>query len=156
MPMKLMDTAWGWSMDRSYPHPISSSPPLYFFLTQQYCTSILETVSHHINTEYEELAAHRLLSIFKMAEVQVIWPDVNGASSAQHINLLLLAVALALSIARPSPRLTRTWRSIAHFGARRWWWGERPVTVDFAQLFFYLFVMSKWRGNFFYIKISKQ
>ncbi|XP_070507904.1 uncharacterized protein [Chironomus tepperi] len=60
---------------------------------KQFCTSILETVSHQINTEYDELTAHRLLSIFKMAEVQVIWPDLNGAGSAKNVNLLLLIIA---------------------------------------------------------------
>ncbi|XP_035898075.1 uncharacterized protein LOC118505829 isoform X4 [Anopheles stephensi] len=43
------------------------------------CTRILETISHQINTQYVELSAHRLLSIFKMAEVQIVWPEVSNA-----------------------------------------------------------------------------
>ncbi|XP_037912486.1 uncharacterized protein LOC119652430 isoform X2 [Hermetia illucens] len=45
------------------------------------CTSILETISHHINSEHSELQAHRLLSIFKMSEVQVVWPETSSAVS---------------------------------------------------------------------------
>ncbi|ETN61304.1 hypothetical protein AND_007042 [Anopheles darlingi] len=43
------------------------------------CTRILETISHQINTQYVELSAHRLLSIFKMAEVQIVWPQMSHA-----------------------------------------------------------------------------
>lgn len=93
--------------------------------SQQYCTSILETVSHHINTGYDELAAHRLLSIFKMAEVQVIWPDMNGAAavSAKHVNLMLLTITLTLLRtvdALRSHRIAFTWRLI------------RPTTSAFS------------------------
>ncbi|XP_058120418.1 uncharacterized protein LOC131284934 [Anopheles ziemanni] len=46
-------------------------------LEKDQCTRILETISHQINTQYVELSAHRLLSIFKMAEVQIVWPEVS-------------------------------------------------------------------------------
>lgn len=65
------------------------------FDPQQHCTSILETISHHINSEFDELSAHRLLSIFKMAEVQIIWPEVNGARSVKHnIGFVILLTVL--------------------------------------------------------------
>uniref|UniRef100_A0A182JCZ0 GDNF/GAS1 domain-containing protein n=1 Tax=Anopheles atroparvus TaxID=41427 RepID=A0A182JCZ0_ANOAO len=48
-------------------------------LEKDQCTRILETISHQINTQYVELSAHRLLSIFKMAEVQIVWPEVSHA-----------------------------------------------------------------------------
>jgi hypothetical protein len=38
----------------------------------------LENIANHINNEHDEMSAHRLLSIFKMAEVQVIMPEVSG------------------------------------------------------------------------------
>lgn len=51
---------------------------IYVFQAQ--CTSILETISHQVNSQHSELAAHRLLSIFKMAEVQIVWPEVSKGS----------------------------------------------------------------------------
>uniref|UniRef100_A0A1I8JU53 GDNF/GAS1 domain-containing protein n=1 Tax=Anopheles funestus TaxID=62324 RepID=A0A1I8JU53_ANOFN len=48
-------------------------------LEKDQCTRILEAISHQINTQYVELSAHRLLSIFKMAEVQIVWPEVSYA-----------------------------------------------------------------------------
>jgi hypothetical protein len=65
---------------------------------QQHCTSILETISHHINSEFDELSAHRLLSIFKMAEVQIIWPEVNGAVSQKCSFVLLVTILSTLLI----------------------------------------------------------
>ncbi|XP_055908653.1 uncharacterized protein LOC129943330 isoform X2 [Eupeodes corollae] len=49
------------------------------------CTNILKTISHHINTEHSELQSHRLLSIFKMSEVEVIWPESSSANSPTTI-----------------------------------------------------------------------
>ncbi|XP_055847713.1 uncharacterized protein LOC129913187 isoform X3 [Episyrphus balteatus] len=51
------------------------------------CTNILKTISHHINTEHSELQSHRLLSIFKMSEVEVIWPESSSANSPTTILL---------------------------------------------------------------------
>jgi hypothetical protein len=56
----------------------------------------LETISHHINSEYDELSAHRLLSIFKMAEVQIVWPEVSAAYRHQSGYLLLAGALLVL------------------------------------------------------------
>lgn len=73
------------------------------FPTQDHCTKILETISHQINTQHVEMSAHRLLSIFKMAEVQVVWPEVSRASPSSprssHL-VLLLATLLAIPFVR--------------------------------------------------------
>ncbi|XP_062702281.1 uncharacterized protein LOC109400030 isoform X4 [Aedes albopictus] len=65
-------------------------------LEKDHCTKILETISHQINHQHVEMSAHRLLSIFKMAEVQVVWPEVNratpGATRGPHSVTLLLAL----------------------------------------------------------------
>lgn len=49
------------------------------------------------------MSAHRLLSIFKMAEVQVVWPEVSRASPSSprssHL-VLLLATLLAIPFVR--------------------------------------------------------
>lgn len=53
---------------------------------QALCKPIVDTVSHHINSQYIELTAHRLLSIFKMAEVQVMMQAPNAAISLVNNN----------------------------------------------------------------------
>ncbi|KAL1401478.1 hypothetical protein pipiens_006569, partial [Culex pipiens pipiens] len=72
-------------------------------LEKDHCTKILETISHQINTQHVEMSAHRLLSIFKMAEVQVVWPEVSRASPSSprssHL-VLLLATLLAIPVVR--------------------------------------------------------
>ncbi|XP_058812726.1 uncharacterized protein LOC131677126 isoform X2 [Topomyia yanbarensis] len=64
---------------------------------KDHCTKILETISHQINTQHVEMSAHRLLSIFKMAEVQVVWPEVSRAGPRydRHPHQLLTLIALA-------------------------------------------------------------
>uniref|UniRef100_A0A182VS72 GDNF/GAS1 domain-containing protein n=1 Tax=Anopheles minimus TaxID=112268 RepID=A0A182VS72_9DIPT len=65
-------------------------------LEKDQCTRILESISHQINTQYVELSAHRLLSIFKMAEVQIVWPEV---SYARRHSTPSLAVSLITGVA---------------------------------------------------------
>lgn len=48
---------------------------------QEECTAILKTISHQINNEHSELQSHRLLSIFKMSEVEVVWPESTSAAA---------------------------------------------------------------------------
>ncbi|XP_063703599.1 uncharacterized protein LOC134833266 [Culicoides brevitarsis] len=62
------------------------------------CKPIMETVSHHINSQFIELSAHRLLSIFKMAEVQVIMQTLNTAASSIHQSSTSIMIMLFLSI----------------------------------------------------------
>uniref|UniRef100_A0A182Q2V7 GDNF/GAS1 domain-containing protein n=1 Tax=Anopheles farauti TaxID=69004 RepID=A0A182Q2V7_9DIPT len=61
------------------------------------CTRILETISHQINTQYVELSAHRLLSIFKMAEVQIVLPEVSHAVRRQTTPAFGLSVMAGLT-----------------------------------------------------------
>ncbi|XP_058466058.1 uncharacterized protein LOC131439242 isoform X2 [Malaya genurostris] len=65
-------------------------------LEKDHCTKILETISHQINTQHVEMSAHRLLSIFKMAEVQVVWPEVSQAGPPydRYRHQLLILIAL--------------------------------------------------------------
>ncbi|XP_049278947.1 uncharacterized protein LOC125761657 isoform X3 [Anopheles funestus] len=65
-------------------------------LEKDQCTRILEAISHQINTQYVELSAHRLLSIFKMAEVQIVWPEV---SYARRHTTPSLAISLITGVA---------------------------------------------------------
>lgn len=53
------------------------------------CKPVIETVSHQINSQFSELSAHRLLSIFKMAEVQVVMLQVNSCNKTSNTIILL-------------------------------------------------------------------
>ncbi|EAT48868.1 AAEL000129-PA [Aedes aegypti] len=66
-------------------------------LEKDHCTKILETISHQINHQHVEMSAHRLLSIFKMAEVQVVWPEVSRATISSTKGPHLVTFLLALS-----------------------------------------------------------
>ncbi|XP_053698550.1 uncharacterized protein LOC128745501 [Sabethes cyaneus] len=81
------------------PHDPKLSSMELLRLEKDHCTKILETISHQINTQHVEMSAHRLLSIFKMAEVQVVWPEVSRAGLRCHghhrYNLLALILPLA-------------------------------------------------------------
>jgi hypothetical protein len=75
---------------------------LYLPLPQQHCTPILESIANHINNEHDEMSAHRLLSIFKMAEVQVIMPEVSSVVGHHqrcfnHVIVASLFVTIFLS-----------------------------------------------------------
>lgn len=69
-----------------------------FHRLQAQCKPIMETVSHHINSQFIELSAHRLLSIFKMAEVQVIMQTINTAALSIHQRSTSIMIMLFLSI----------------------------------------------------------
>lgn len=70
----------------------------FHYSSQAQCTGILEAISRQVNNQHSELAAHRLLSIFKMAEVQVVWPEVSGAAAAPLADLGRLSVRLAVLV----------------------------------------------------------
>lgn len=93
----------------------SCSSPRLSVCLQDECTAILKTISHHINTEHNELQSHRLLSIFKMSEVDVVWPESTSAARSGHghgqqtaANRLLTLLLLALAVVG---RSTLSWRS---------------------------------------------
>lgn len=71
-----------------------------YFNFQAQCTSILEKISHQVNSQHSELAAHRLLSIFKMAEVQIVWPEVNGCRKENNFPILSVLVFIVFPIVR--------------------------------------------------------
>ncbi|XP_049807107.1 uncharacterized protein LOC126249498 [Schistocerca nitens] len=60
------------------------------------CAGPLQELSSKINSRHPELHSHLLLSIFKMAEVEVKVPDGRGARAAPAPLALLLAAGLAL------------------------------------------------------------
>ncbi|XP_055524975.1 uncharacterized protein LOC129718325 isoform X4 [Wyeomyia smithii] len=74
---------------------------------KDHCTKILETISHQINTQHVEMSAHRLLSIFKMAEVQVVWPEVSRAGPRSHGHHLMLILLAAVPFVRWHQQLPR-------------------------------------------------
>lgn len=43
----------------------------YFMYIQEECASLLETISEKINSQHSDFNSHLLLSIFKMAEVEI-------------------------------------------------------------------------------------
>lgn len=89
---------------------------------QDECTAILKTISHHINTEHNELQSHRLLSIFKMSEVDVVWPESTSAARSGHghgqqtaasrlLSLLLLSLAVTVRGTLRMSNVLATWHS---------------------------------------------
>lgn len=58
--------------------------------TQNQCKPILDKVAHQINSQQKELTGHPLLSIFKMAEVQVVWPEISKSIQQTSVNFTLL------------------------------------------------------------------
>lgn len=67
---------------------------------QAQCTSILEKISHQVNSQHSELAADRLLSIFKMAEVQIVWPEVSGCRKEKSFPFLSVIVFIVFPTIR--------------------------------------------------------
>lgn len=53
-----------------------------------------------MNSQHGELAAHRLLSIFKMAEVQIVWPEVNGCPKEKSFPILSVIVFIVFPTVR--------------------------------------------------------
>lgn len=68
-------------------------PLVPFSHPQEQCKTVLDSISHQINNQHSELAGHHLLSIFKMAEMQVIMPEVSGSC-----RLMLAKEALFFSV----------------------------------------------------------
>ncbi|GJQ66813.1 hypothetical protein Trydic_g18581 [Trypoxylus dichotomus] len=62
------------------------------------CAELLETIGEKINSKNPEFVSHLLLSIFKMAEVEIVPIEASSASVVLPIKLYLVIVASALSI----------------------------------------------------------
>lgn len=64
---------------------------------QEECASMMQDLSEKINNKHHEVHTHPLLSIFKMAEVEVKMPYTNEAAisrSSSTLFIILLAVGL--------------------------------------------------------------
>lgn len=67
------------------------------FDLQEECASMMQDLSDKINNKHHEVHSHPLLSIFKMAEVEVKMPYSNEAAvfrSSSALLVVLLAVYL--------------------------------------------------------------
>uniref|UniRef100_A0A1A9UEY8 Uncharacterized protein n=1 Tax=Glossina austeni TaxID=7395 RepID=A0A1A9UEY8_GLOAU len=84
------------------------------------CTTILKTITHHINSEHHELQSHRLLSIFKMAEVEIVWPennatvDLNRTISGNLLIFTLITLTLITSFITQVSCLTQPQQQEQH------------------------------------------
>lgn len=65
---------------------------------QKECAELLETIGDKINSRNPEFVSHLLLSIFKMAEVEIVPIEPNSASVVLPIKLYLVIATTALSI----------------------------------------------------------
>lgn len=50
----------------------------------------MEQISYDINSQSAELVAHQLLSVYKMAEVQIVSPELNRSPVMLCFSLLSL------------------------------------------------------------------
>lgn len=100
------------------------------YVVKDECTWILKTISHRINSEHHELQSHRLLSIFKMAEVEVVWPESSDAINHHHLQPFqhCLIVASLLSAMLLSMLLEcYTWSDV------RWRWRQPVAHLHLRQ-----------------------
>jgi hypothetical protein len=78
---------------------VTTSMSYVFLWLQEECAGPLHDISEKINSHHPELHSHLLLSIFKMAEVEVKVPDSNSGlricTSIPVVFLLLLEQLLA-------------------------------------------------------------
>lgn len=61
---------------------------------QEQCISIMEQISYEVNSQSAELMAHQLLSVYKMAEVQIVSPEVNRSPVMFSLSLLLFTLSI--------------------------------------------------------------
>lgn len=59
---------------------------------QEECASMMQDLSDKINNKHHEVHTHPLLSIFKMAEVEVKMPYTNEAAVLRSSSALLVAL----------------------------------------------------------------
>lgn len=58
----------------------------------------MEQISYDINSQSAELLAHQLLSVYKMAEVQIVSPEINCSTVKFSLSLLsLLSITLSIT-----------------------------------------------------------
>lgn len=64
---------------------------------QEECANLLETISDRINSRHPDFVSHLLLSIFKMAEVEVVQVEPSFASSAFQVAAYLVVLMLLIN-----------------------------------------------------------
>lgn len=95
------------------------------FDLQEECASMMQDLSDKINNKHHEVRTHPLLSIFKMAEVEVKMPYSNEAAISRSSSVLLV-VLFAISF----------FGSTCSFGS---WQGHQDITKNLYR------VSSLWR-----------
>lgn len=65
---------------------------IYYF--QEECAELLEMISDRINTRNPEFISHLLLSIFKMAEVEIVAVEPSSASEIFKVKLYIVLLSL--------------------------------------------------------------
>ncbi|CAH1953428.1 unnamed protein product [Acanthoscelides obtectus] len=62
------------------------------------CMELLEIISEKINSRNPDFISHLLLSIFKMAEVEIVQPEPASAASGQLSNIFLIVTMAVLTV----------------------------------------------------------
>lgn len=73
---------------------------------QEECAQLLEIISDRINSRNPEFISHLLLSIFKMAEVEIVQIEPNSTSRtyllAHHLLVYLIIIKIIENFLTPS------------------------------------------------------
>lgn len=63
---------------------------------QEECIDVLKVVKSRINSQHEDISSHLLLSIFKIAEVDVVYPTPPSSAITSHRPVKLFYIAIIL------------------------------------------------------------
>ena len=74
---------------------------MYFWLHEK-CTGPLRDISFMINNREQSILSHPLLSVFKMADVDVTTPDTSAAGPRPQLAALLLLLTALLTAVLPA------------------------------------------------------
>ncbi|KAJ8976046.1 hypothetical protein NQ317_014098, partial [Molorchus minor] len=67
-------------------------------LLNEECAELLEIISDRINARHQDFMSHLLLSIFKLAEVEIIQVDPSSSSTRHLLSIHLLVISIFLTI----------------------------------------------------------
>lgn len=87
---------------------------------QEECASMMQDLSDKINNKHHEVHTHPLLSIFKMAEVEVKMPYSNEAAISRSSSALLI-ILFVIGL----------FGSTCHFGS---WQGHEDITRSLCRV----------------------
>lgn len=93
---------------------------------KQECVDLLETVSERINSRNADFASHLLLSIFKMAEVEIVQVEPSSSSDKFYTNLILVVGCCLFSSVPHLLFLTPSWHERLHY-----WIGTIHTYISF-------------------------